>query len=130
MWPELRQACSPVSTNAELPSQRESLSDLMQSLTQGDTEIVPEPEGEEWDRMIHRIHNTGRIHQVSDDTYWYFLEVLFPKWMQGSFFAFAEGQESLTLFWHRGTQHYCRRLTEEETTRFCRASGLVPNYGS
>ena len=62
-------------------------------------ETVPRPDGKDWKAMIARIHLTGKIAEVDEETYWYFLEVLPPKYMNGSLFAFAEGAESLKLFW-------------------------------
>lgn len=93
-------------------------------------EVVPQPQAEEWSETINRMHVTGRVNEITNETYWYFLEVLPPKLMRSNFFAFAEGQEPLTLFWEASGKHYCRRLTDEETNRFCEASGLSKNYGS
>lgn len=111
----------------ESNGRRGGFSALYRDLTIGDA--VPRPEPEEWGDTIERIHVTGRINEVTEETYWYFLEVLPPKMMRSNFFAFAEGQEPLTLFWESNGKHFCRRLTEEETTRFCEASGLSKNYG-
>ena len=64
-------------------------------------EIIPCPEAEEWADLINRISVPGRINEVTEDTYWYFLEVLPPKHMRCSMFAFAEGAEPIRLFWRK-----------------------------
>ena len=87
-------------------------------------EIVPCPEGEEWKDMIDRISVSGTIADIDAETFFYFLEVLPPKFQSGSFFAFAEGAEPLRLFWYRvgyarRRQYFCRQLTWDETKQFC-----------
>ena len=62
-------------------------------------EIVPRPDGEEWQSMIARISVTGTVAAIDEETFFYFLEVLPPKFQQRSLFAFAEGAESLRVFW-------------------------------
>jgi hypothetical protein len=86
--------------------------------------LVPRPEGEEWKALIDRISVPGTIAEVDEETYWYFLEVLPPKFMSGSCFAFAEGQEELRLFWKSDKQYFCRQLTWDETAIFCRLAGI------
>ena len=76
----------------------ESLANVFQRLTTGDS--VPQPENEPWDETIRRLQSE-RIIEVTEETWFYFLEVLPPKLHYGSWFAFAEGQEELTLFWRR-----------------------------
>ncbi len=88
-------------------------------------EIVPRPEGEDWKAMIARIHVTGVIAQIEEETYWYFLEVIPPKYMNGDLFAFAEGAESLKLFWTRDGKHFVRPLTFDETQEFCRLARIA-----
>src|SRR5437868_1811439 len=39
-------------------------------------ETSPCPAAEEWADLINRISVPGRIAEVTEDTYWYFLEVL------------------------------------------------------
>ena len=73
-----------------------SLAEFVAFLRQAET--VPRPEGEDWKAMIARIHVTGTIAEIDEETYWYFLEVLPPKYMNGGLFAFAEGAESLKIF--------------------------------
>lgn len=87
-------------------------------------EIVPRPPEEDWQGMIARIHRTGTIQEVDEETFNYFLEVLPPKYMSGSLFAFAEGEEPLRLFWSDDHRHFCRPLTWDETKAFCRLARM------
>lgn len=82
-------------------------------------EHVPRPDNEEWSAMIARISIPEKIMEIDEETFWYFLEVLPPKFQSGSAFAFAEGAEPLRLFWRSGDQHFCRQLTWDETKQFC-----------
>jgi len=75
-------------------------------------EVIPCPEAEEWADLINRISVPGRIVEVTEDTYWYFLEVLPPKHMRCSMFAFAEGAEAIRLFWRKDQKHFCQQLTD------------------
>jgi hypothetical protein len=87
-------------------------------------EVVPRPDGEEWGAMIARISVTGTIAAIDEETFFYFLEVLPPKFQHGSLFAFAEGAESLRVFWRKGEDHFCRALTWDETQEFCRLARI------
>ena len=87
-------------------------------------EIVPRPDNEEWKTMIDRISVPGRIAAIAEETFWYFLEVLPPKYQRGSFYAFAEGAEALRLFWQKGDRYFCRQFTWDETVVFCRLARI------
>ena len=67
----------------------------------------------------------GRKYEVSEEVFYYFLEVLPPRWMSGSVFAFGEGCDPFRLFWQRDGQFFGRELTEEETVRFCELTGTA-----
>lgn len=108
----------------------DNLREFLLQLSSG--ESGPLPTEESWSEMIARIQVTQRIHEIRADTFDYFLEVLPPKWMRGHFFAFAEGQEPLQLFWNAADSadtFFTRRLTEEEIDQFCRLSGIPRDYG-
>ena len=120
---EFRQALSSMTS-------RPTFNGLMSSLAGSENQITSLPENETWEQMIQRVHVPGRLHAITEETYWYFLEVLPPKWMDRRYFAFAEGQEPLSIFWQQQNDFYCRRLTQEETDQFCEASGLSKHYGS
>src|SRR5438876_1048900 len=88
-------------------------------------ERVALPPSEEWKEHVERISIPGRIAEVTEEHYDYWLEVLPPKYMSGSLFAFAEGAEALRLFWQDADGRYwMRQLTWEETTTFCRLAGI------
>lgn len=89
------------------------------------------PELETWLEMIQRIHVPGRINQIKEEAYDYFLGVLPPRWQGDCHFAFAEGAETVCIFWFAGPpddrNFYCRQLTTEEHKEFCRlAKRLLP----
>ena len=87
-------------------------------------EVIPRPDAEEWAALIPRISAPGNIAEVDEETYWYFLEVLPPKYQRGNLFAFAEGADALRLFWQNGQQYVCRQLTWDETNTFCRLAHI------
>jgi hypothetical protein len=105
---------------------RAALAKLLGTLTTG--EAVPQPEDEPWDETIRRLLSE-QIIELTEETWFYYLEVLPPKLHRGGWFAFAEGQEQLTLFWRRHGQHFARRLTWEQTFQLCDATGLRRDYG-
>ena len=92
-------------------------------------EAVPQPENEEWAAAVERLSVPGRINEISEDIYFEYLEVLPPKLLRGSFFAFAEGQEPFRVFLRRQERYLGRLLTQEETDRLCELTGLPKNYG-
>ena len=87
-------------------------------------DVIPRPEGEDWSALIARIGTPGQIAAIDEETFWYFLEVLPTKYQRGGLFAFAEGAEALRLFWRKGDCHFCRQLTWDETTDFCRLARI------
>ena len=91
-------------------------------------ETIPCPAAEEWANLINRISVPRRIVEVTEDTYWYFLEVLPPKHMRCSMFAFAEDSGPIRLLWRKNLKHFCQQLTDEETQTFCRLARIpVPS---
>lgn len=108
----------------------ESLSSLMRELKSADATTAL-PDHESWEAMIARIKTPQAIHQISEETYWYFLEVLPPKWMDRQHYAFAEGEEPLQLFWESKRDEFRTRLLSwGQTHRFCDAVRLSRHYGS
>ena len=103
------------------------LKEYVHSLFEGDAD--PVPDNEEWAAAVERLSVTGRINEISEDVYFEFLEVLPPKLLRGSFFAFAEGQEPLRVFMRRQERYLGRLLTQEETDRMCELTGPPKNYG-
>ena len=86
--------------------------------------IVPRPPDEDWAALMSRIAQAGVACAIDEETYWYFLEVLPPKYQRGSLFAFAEGAEAFRIFWQTGDAYFCRQLTWDETTDFCRLARI------
>src|SRR6266568_2380404 len=87
-------------------------------------DVLARPEAEEWSALIARISIPGQSAAIDGETYWYFLEVLPPKYQRGNLFAFAEGAEALRIFWQKGDAYFCRQLTWDETTDFCRLARI------
>ena len=82
-----------------------------------------------------RTTAAGYVCEVDGETYDYFLDVLPPRWMGmgNGGFAFGEGADQLRLFWAMNTQfgrqYFCRQLTEDETTLFCRLARIGRSSG-
>lgn len=92
-------------------------------------ERVPLPPSEEWKEHVERISIPGRVAEITEEHYDYWLEVLPPKYMAGGLFAFAEGAEPLRLFWRgKDERFWMRQLTWDETTEFCRLASLSFPY--
>ena len=90
---------------------------------------VATPERDETrERLMKRSSVPGRIVEVNADTYWWYLEILPPRWIDGDAFCFAEGMEPLRLFWRRGSRYFCRQLNWEETFTFCDLAGIPRDY--
>ena len=89
---------------------------------------VPMPYGEKWWDTIKRITVPGRTAEVNKEIYWYFLEVLPPRFLVGVFFAFAEGMAPYLVFWIDDDRYLCRQLTWGETEEFCRSAHLIEDY--
>jgi hypothetical protein len=66
----------------------------------------------------------GRIIPISEETWWEYLELLPPRWMNAYAFVFAEGGNAFRLYWKQGSQHFVRQLSEDETDLFCNLSGV------
>jgi hypothetical protein len=87
-------------------------------------ERLPLPEHEEWKDHVERISIPGRIAEISEEQYHYWLEVLPPKYMSRGVFAFAEGAEEIRLFWRASGRYFVRQLTWPETVTFCRLADI------
>ena len=103
---------------AQATREASTLGGYIRCLTSGGTVSTLRP-GESWARLTGRIAASGPIAEVDEETFWHFLEVLPPKWIDGDAFCFAEGMEPFRLFWQDGTHYFCRQLTWDETHRFC-----------
>jgi hypothetical protein len=92
-------------------------------------QISRQPRYEDWDGFVERISVTGRINEISEDAYLYFLDVAPPRLFGVNRYCFAEGDEPLRLFWSTEGRYFCRQLTRQESNRLCDASGLPREYG-
>ena len=106
-----------------------TLGEFIAQLRTGDP--VPLPADEVWKEMIARTTAPGRVCEVEEETYDYFLEVLPPRWMgRGAGFAFGEGADLLRLFWKRpGGTFYCRQLSGRENALFCQLADIPHTTG-
>ena len=104
-------------------SSHESFSGFLSKLMSGDTTELPNGELSHAERIKAMSHE-GRIVAIDEETWWWFLEVLPPRWMNGNAFAFAEGYDCFRLFWQRGGNFFVRQLSEAETAQFCQLSGV------
>src|SRR5437870_108373 len=86
-----------------------------------EADIVCRPEGKDWAAHVELVSVAGRTAVVTEEEYYYWLEVLPPKYQRGSHFCFAEGAEPFRLFWieQRPEHFFCRQLTWDETIMFC-----------
>lgn len=66
----------------------------------------------------------GQVCEIDEQTYWQFLELLPPRWMNGHWFAFGEGTGPFRLFWRAQDGYFARELTDDETRIFCELSGV------
>lgn len=87
-------------------------------------DIVALPPDEEWKKHVERLSVPGRIAQVSEEQYAYWLDVLPPRWIAGSHFCFAEGVEAFHLLWRDKDGKIGRQPTWEETVTFCRLARI------
>src|SRR4051812_397918 len=89
------------------------------------------PKGaEKWETLIQRISRPTEVHEIDQQTFDYFLEVLPPRWMGNGGFAFGEGADLLRFFWNvTNGRFYCRQLTWEEHLKFVRLAGIGMSTG-
>ena len=114
-----------MTTNESKQDNPTSISTYIRELTAGDA--MPRPENEAWEAMMTRIQFASGPAEIDEETYWWFLEVLPPRFMQGSSFCFAEGMEPFRLFWQRNGRYFVRSLDWQQTKSFCRLAG-IPVY--
>lgn len=88
--------------------------------------VMPRPDSTDWKVHIEHISVPGRVAVINEEEWDYWLEVLPPKWMNGSHFCFAEGAEAFRLFWYDrpSDQHRMRQLTWDETKTFCQLARI------
>lgn len=90
--------------------------------------ITNQPPDEDCLALIERLSVPGRINEITQDAYSYFLHAWPPRLFGGKRFCYAHGDEPLRLFWISNGRCFCRQLTRNETNRLCDASGLPREY--
>jgi hypothetical protein len=91
-------------------------------------EVTEQPAEEDWYALVDRIGVPGRINEITEDAFRYFLYVWPPRLLGDDHFGFAQADEPLRLFWTTNGRFFCRQLTRQETNRLCDASGLPREY--
>jgi hypothetical protein len=114
-----------MTTNETNQDKTANLSTYFRELTAG--EAIPRPENEEWEAKMSRIKFASGPAEIDDETYWYFLGTLPPRFMRENYFCFAEGMEPFQLFWERDGRYFARQLDWQQTRNFCRLAG-IPVY--
>ena len=66
----------------------------------------------------------GATIEVGEETYLQYLDMLPPRYLRGSLFAFGEGSGCLTLFWLAAGKHYAHHLSQADTESFCKVAGV------
>ncbi len=94
-----------MSTTNALPT----LAELLHTLTSG--EAVPVADDVPW-------FEVGRICELDEEAYFYWLELLPPRWIRGNYFCFGEGTGPFRLFWQKRDRYFGRELSQEETELF------------
>lgn len=89
-------------------------------------EPVPIAPWEGHEELLPRVAHAepGKILEIDEETYFYFLEVLPPRFQRRGEFCFAEGSGPFHLFWKASGKFFARALSEEETDAFCRLARL------
>ena len=67
----------------------------------------------------------GSTMQISEETYYERLDLLPPRYMDGSLFAYGEGAGSFSIFWQQNAKFYVHHLTQADTETFCQLAGLA-----
>ena len=62
---------------------------------------------------------------IDEATYTEYLEMLPPRYIHGTLFAFGEGAGDFTLFWEQDRRYFAHQLSTDDTTAFCRLSGTA-----
>jgi len=104
-----------------------NLSSFLEELKTG--EPVPLPGGElTHEERVSAMSHPGRIVVIDSGTFWWFLDALPPRWMSGSTFVFAEGDNCFRMFWERANVFFVRQLSEDETDLFSHLSGASRSF--
>ena len=111
-----------MTTNEIHPNTTTSLTVYLAELSAG--EPIAKPETESRREMLQRITSASRPSEIDEETYFWFLEILPPRFMLGSYFCFAEGIEPFRFFWRRNGRHFVRSLDWQQTMNLCRLAAI------
>lgn len=64
----------------------------------------------------------GVTAEIDEATYYRYLDMLPPRYMNGDLFAFGEGAGNFLLFWQEADQYYAHQLSLADTETFCSLS--------
>ena len=87
-----------------------TLSQFIHQLTAGDVVPANDPQ-QRWHPQV--------IHETDEEEYDYYLDMLPPRYVNGSYFCFGEGAGPFRLFWERGGRYFGREMNMDETEQFC-----------
>ena len=114
-----------MTTNETKQDNTSSLKTYFRELTAG--KAIPKRENEGWETIMNRIESASGPAEIDEETYWWFIEILPPRFMRENYFCFAEGMEPFRLFWQRNNRYFVRSLDWHQTRNFCRLAG-IPVY--
>lgn len=60
----------------------------------------------------------GQTVEIDQQTYYRYLDMLPPRYMDGDLFAFAEGAGNFVLFWRESTRYFAHPLSDADTAEF------------
>lgn len=63
--------------------------------------------------------------EVDQSTYDEYLEMLPPRYMDRSLFAFGEGAGPFAIFWSQADRYFVHQLSADDTESFCQLSGAI-----
>jgi hypothetical protein len=84
------------------------------------------PSDGDWCQHVEEISVPAQVVLIREADWFYWLEVLPPRYQRGNIFCFAEGEEPFRLSWREAGSHFSRQLTAEETLLFCKLAGMTP----
>ena len=67
----------------------------------------------------------GTTIQVKEETYYAYLDLLPPRFLDGNLFAFGEGCGAWSMFWIQDGSFYLHHLSEADTETFRQLAGLA-----
>ena len=109
-------------TNAQQHNTTAALTAYLFELSAGDP--IPKPENESQREMLDRIMAASGPCEIDQETDFWYLEILPPRFMRDNYFCFAEGVEPFRLFWSRGARYFVRSLDWQQTENLCRLAGI------